>query len=57
MWETAEKFWKVLKFVGNYLDMWAIALTCNKWLSCVGIDLNNWEMGLEMLETTYVCEI
>ena len=45
MWETAEKFWKVLKFVGNYLDMWAIALTCNKWLSCVGIGLNNWEMA------------
>ena len=34
MWETAEKFWKVVKFVGNYLDMWEMAKTC-KWLSCV----------------------
>ena len=26
MWETAEKFWKVLEFVGKYLDMWTMAL-------------------------------
>ena len=25
MWETAEKFWKRLKYVGNDLDMWEMA--------------------------------